>query len=417
MRITNDGNFEYCRWSSQAQINHSSDAESVNNTDIVNWFSKSSMSDIRRQMLQGQPVAGCSGCYNMERHGKVSGRQRQLLKTGIDTLNFNKTLASSPWLSSFKSSLEHGHTETAVVDWQVDLGNHCNSACVFCAPEFSSRLAQEYQSLGLIADLPDANWTQDKKNLDKFLDALAQSPGTRYLHFIGGETILTPAFKTILQHLLDSGFNKSLTLGFTTNLTVWRDDIVELLKNFSVNLGLSVEALHPVNDYIRWGSSLDAVISLKNRWLELARQESWTVSYRTTPTMLSIGQLLTVYDDAWQQGLGVESCNFLERPEFLRPVVLGQEYLEPIVDHMKSWISEHSHGHGQQLINTRDLNRHRVGLVQDLESYVSYLSSSESEISRLPEAMTFLKKLESRRRNSIISYLPEYEKLFRSAGY
>jgi hypothetical protein len=54
---------------------------------------------------------------------------------------------------------------------------------------------------------------------------------------------------------------------------------------------------------------------------------------------------------------------------------------------------------------------------QDLQSYVNYLENMPDESNRLPDLVKFLKQLEASRGNSILTYLPEYEELFRSAGY
>jgi hypothetical protein len=54
---------------------------------------------------------------------------------------------------------------------------------------------------------------------------------------------------------------------------------------------------------------------------------------------------------------------------------------------------------------------------QDLQSYVNYLRDMPDESNRLPELIAFLKRIEAVRGNSILTYLPEYEELFRSAGY
>jgi predicted alpha-1,2-mannosidase len=83
----------------------------------------------------------------MEQHDKISGRQKQLLKTGIRLEQFEKTLASSPWVAEFAQG---GTTSQVPQDWQIDLGNYCNSACIFCTPRWSSRLATEFKKIGII---------------------------------------------------------------------------------------------------------------------------------------------------------------------------------------------------------------------------------------------------------------------------
>jgi sulfatase maturation enzyme AslB (radical SAM superfamily) len=302
-------------------------------------------------------------------------------------------------------------------DWQIDLGNYCNSACVFCDPHSSSRLAQEYQRIGFIQDLPPANWTDDPALVDRFVNTLTQSSHIQYLHFIGGETLITPAFKIILRVLIQAGLNRTATIGFTTNLTVWNTDVVDLLTQFhSVNLGMSVESFEIVNDYVRWPSKLPVVLENLDRWQELAAQQGWLLQLRTTPTLLTIGSLLSIYDYTWSRKISVESCNFLNKPAAMRPSVLPPKYRSAIVTRMRTWLDQHPIS-GDTVINIRDPNVSQLQNHQDLQSYVNYLENMPDESNRLPDLVLFLKQLESSRSNSILTYLPEYEELFRSAGY
>ncbi len=49
--------------------------------------------------------------------------------------------------------------------------------------------------------------------------------------------------------------------------------------------------------------------------------------------------------------------------------------------------------------------------------YINYLETAPDESNQLPALVQYLKLLEGSRGNSILSYLPEYEELFRTAGY
>lgn len=368
-------------------------------------------------MIQGSSVAGCANCKKMEQHNKVSGRQKQLLKVGIRTDNFAKTLASSPWLEQFEKTFTGNDIDLMPQDWQVDLGNYCNSACVFCYPFASSKLATEFVKLGLINELPPAAWCDDPELLDKFVTALKASKKTKYIHFIGGETVITPAFRTILQAMIDSGLNHSVTIGFTTNLTVWNTAVNDLLKQFAnVHLGVSIECFHPVNDYARWPSNIGKVTDTLNQWVELAKQQSWLVQIRTTPTLLTIGHLLSVYDYAWEKKIAIESCNFLNEPMTLKPSVLPMKQRLEIMNLMNQWIQQHGQA-DQTIINIRNPNFAHQQVIQDLQSYVNYLANEPDESFRLPDTVKYLKLLESNRKNSVLNYLPEYEHIFRAAGY
>jgi sulfatase maturation enzyme AslB (radical SAM superfamily) len=407
MRINNVGHYEYCRWATRS-------LQATNIQDVLpQEFFQQHMEPIRQQLLAGESPAGCVECAAMEQHQKISGRQRQLLKVGVRVEQFEKTLVSSPWFDTFTADTFNQLPQ----DWQIDLGNYCNSACVFCSPSNSSRLAQEWQTIGLIKNLPPNNWTDNQDLIERFVGTLSQSPHIRYLHFIGGETVITPAFKTILQALVRAGLNRTATIGFTTNLTVWDSQVIDLLKQFhGVNLGMSIESFDVVNDYVRWPGKLPMVLEILDKWQEVAQQHSWLMQLRTTPTLFTVGSLLSVYDYAWSRRISVESCNFLTEPAFMRPSVLPASYRQPIIDRMQSWLNQHSVS-GDTVINIRNPNVSQLQNYQDLQSYVNYLRDMPDESNRLPELIAFLKRIEAVRGNSILTYLPEYEELFRSAGY
>jgi sulfatase maturation enzyme AslB (radical SAM superfamily) len=410
MRITNSGHYKFCRWTDKTVTDNN---QSIRDVSPAVYFQKG-MSEIRNNMQSGICQPACSDCYQMEKYNKVSGRQKQLLKVGIDPDNFVKTALSSPWIGQFA----HTSVDLLPQDWQIDLGNFCNSGCVFCGPEDSSKLAAEFKKLKLINKLPLPNWTDDPESLLKFIDTIKQSTTVKYLHFIGGETLITPAFKKILKELVANNINLNASIGFTTNLHCWDQEVVDLLTNFKeVNLGVSVECFDKLNDYVRWPSKIENVNATLDRWLSIAKNNNWTIQFRTTPTWLTVGKLLTIYDRAIEIGTSVESCNFLEKPEHLRISVLPKQYRQPIVDQMKQWLKNHQSTNVSKIYNTRNPNTLTAQVVQDLASYVDYLENSEYQTEMLPAAIQYLKLLESNRKNSILDYLPEYEQLFRSSGY
>ena len=414
-RINNSGNYEYCRWA----VKHDRQGlPGIKTQSPVRWF-QTGMSDIRQQMLDGQRPEGCTECYQVEKHGKVSGRQRQLLKIGVTVEDFDKTMLSTPWLTEFKNTKErNGDTDQLPQDWQIDLGNFCNSACLFCEPHSSSRLATEYKKVGLIKELPPSAWCDDPASLKMFIDTLERTPRLAYLHFIGGETLITPAFKTILQALVDNNLCQQISIGFTTNLTTWNSDIVKLLCEFKeINLGMSVECLHPLNDYVRYGGTLATTEKLMKRWIDVGRQQGWLMQIRITPTMLSVWHLDTIYQFAMEQGLAVESCNFLNDPPFMRPTVLPMEYRQQVINRLQSWVDQQNIVESGKIINTRNPNWVAQQMVQDAKSYIEYLLNEPDESHRLPDLVRYLKTMEQLRKNSVLDYIPEYEQLLRSAGY
>jgi hypothetical protein len=410
MRINNAGNYEFCRWA----IKTDRTAEVSISTTAPSEYFQQHMAKVRDDIISGQSLDSCKDCYKMEKHGKISGRQRQLLKVGVRTDNFDKTLLSSPWIEEFNQSSNNLLPQ----DWQIDLGNFCNSGCVFCNPFASSKLAAEFKKLKIINTLPPRSWCDDPAQLDRFISTLKESPTVKYLHFLGGETLITPAFKKILKELVIHGVNKNVSIGFTTNVYAWDQETVDLLVKYKeVNLGVSVECFDSLNDYVRWPSNIATVEQTLDRWLAVAAEHNWLVQFRTTPTWLTVGRLLSVYDRALASNASVESCNFLDQPQHLRISVLPKNYRQPIVDQMKQWLSNHNLKYSTQIYNIRNSHTSKIQLIQDLASYVNYLENSEYQTELLPDAVQYLKLLESNRKNSVLDYLPEYEELLRSAGY
>jgi len=418
MRINNSGTYEACRWQNKNVATRIDLEHNIRNQAPLNYF-QTTMSGLRQQLLDGQAPDMCRDCHVMEQHNKVSGRLRQLLKAGVQESMFEKTLAGSPLRTYLDySDQNQGHTTRTVADWQIDLGNHCNSACVFCAPESSSRLAAEFVKLGIIDQVPRASWCEDPALVEKFIKDLQACDHLHYLHFIGGETLITPGFEKILTALIDCGLADQITIGFTTNLTVWQDNIVDLLTQFkNVNLGVSIETMTVLNDYVRWPSQIDKVTALLDRWIKTGRKHNWLIQLRITPTCLTLHELHTVYDYAWQHKIAVESCNFIDRPEFMRIGVLPWEYRAWASQNLSNWIDRHQTANTDTIINTRDPNRAHDQILQDAQSYLNYLDQVPNESHRLPDLVDYLKRLESSRGNSIINYLSDYETLFRSAGY
>ena len=172
MRINNSGTYEYCRWMRKVGIKdgvtRANFSHNIRNESPLEYFQKR-MAPIRQQFLNGEFPIACMECEQMEQHGKASGRQRQLLKVGVQEKYFEKSLASSPFKPDFDySQANQGHTLRSVTDWQIDLGNYCNGRCVFCGPDGSSRLAVEFKKLGLIDKVPPLAWCDDPVLLARF---------------------------------------------------------------------------------------------------------------------------------------------------------------------------------------------------------------------------------------------------------
>ena len=377
------------------------------------------MSVLRKQMLDAERIEKCHACYTMERNGKVSGRQKALLKTGIDQQRFDEDFRFSSFFDEYhKSYNNNGDTDLMPVDWQIDLGNYCNSACIMCSPISSSRLAQEWYELGFTKNKPvNENWVDDPELFDSFVNSLVKIKNLRYLHFIGGETVITPAFVKILDRLVQHGLSDNIILGFTTNLTVYDEKTIAMLKQFKdVHVGLSIETMNTINDYIRWPSKIDKVKVILDKWVETGKKQEWNISIRPAPNVLSIMYIDQLYDYVMKNKVGIETCNFLYKPKYLKINALPMDLRKKAIERIKKVIDV-NHSNEQKIFNIRNPNTYDTYVRQDATSFINYLQHEPYDTTYHKELVDFLQRLEQKRNNSILDHLPEYEEFFRSIGY
>ena len=119
IKISHNGQFTFCRWDIDKEPEFDLETN-IRSIDPLRFF-KENMKPFRQGLLNGIPQEKCVECYQVDKHNKISGRQRQLLKSGISLDQFEKTTLSSPMLQYFKRL--DGSTDLDPIDWQIDLGN------------------------------------------------------------------------------------------------------------------------------------------------------------------------------------------------------------------------------------------------------------------------------------------------------
>ena len=421
-RINPDGTYNTCRWSSHVRQEHS-----LHTHSLLQFHNSDVMKTTRKDLLEGKKLDQCSDCYYQETFGKVNGRQKQLLKSAISKYNFFETLRSSPHYSHFKYSNENtGLTTLNPVDLQIDLGNTCNSSCIMCNPFYSSQLQTKWKLLHKIEpSLFQQNnfttsWTKDKNLVEKFIDYLCEIPNVKYLHFLGGETLFQEAFYKISEALIDKGLSKNIILGTTTNGTIFSDRLASIVKNYKeFHLGISIESVTPLNNYIRFPSNIDNVLSNINQFIHLRKQNSnLHLSLRITPNVFSIFEIDKLFVYMIENALVAESCNILSDPKQLRIELLPENLRDIIIQKLQTLI-DYYELESSQVVNTRrnDLIPNVIANIV-LEYYnfmCQYKVPDDAEQSRL-DLVKFIKTYESIHNNSILDNLPEYENFLRSYG-
>jgi MoaA/NifB/PqqE/SkfB family radical SAM enzyme len=428
IRINPAGYYIPCRWASEWLPEDGKSAHNIKDTNLLDYMNSSTMREFRVDLLEGTPSDVCKGCYYEDHNHKLSGRHKQLLKSGIQISQFDKTLCSSPHYNSFVYSLEHqGATEHTPTDIQIDLGNTCNSACIMCNPTYSSKLAKDYKKLSKLNPIifpvyeEVKNWSDDSILVDKFIDNLLKIQGLKYLHFLGGETLYLKSFYKICQSLIDAGISQDIIIGTTTNGTIYTEELENIIPKFKqFHLGISIETVDGLNDYIRWPADTKEVLSNIDKFLILKNIYNLQITLRITPNIFSIYRITDLFEYMIKNNIIAESCNILSDPSCLRIELLPLSLRTRILNSIDELIIRHGMVKEKTILNRRrdDLIKPViVDLVYEYQQLLKNIIEPDDADLERHKLVEFIKSFESIRGNGILKYLPEYEEFLRSYGY
>ena len=238
--------------------------------------------DLRRDMLAGKSIKGCQNCYSDEAAGLESMRTQANTRWKLNDLN-----------------TDYLHTKFI----EVSLDNTCNLECKMCDSSFSSKLRRRDQLLGL-ESYPNTSIDPD------LLDELDLTQ-VEQVKLVGGEPLLSKHHLPFLQKFPDIS---QLSLLYNTNATIVPSgatrDIMASAKE--LNFIISCDGIYKYNDYQRWGSDFETIISNANTIKSTFDNISW-FTFLNTFTLLNLNNYADTV--AWFGDRGLETfSNWGEGP-------------------------------------------------------------------------------------------------------
>ena len=288
------------------------------------------MQEVRRKMLAGESVKGCTRCYEQEDSGFFSMR-----------MSANKHFGHHIALT------DNPNPPMKLIYWDIRFSNLCNLRCRSCGHIFSSnwyddqvKLAgqkwkEQNTRINFAGRSEDDIWNQ----LEPQIDNLEQ------VYFAGGEPLIMEEHYRLLHELIKRG-RTDVRLIYNTNfsqLTYKKTNVLELWREFdSVSVGASLDGSGVRGEYIRKGTNWAQV--------ELNREEMLRVCPRVdfyiSPT-LSIMNALHIPDfhrDWVNKGFIKPQdlmLNLLQDPIYYRIDVLPFQYKvdvqEKFIEHI-AWL-------------------------------------------------------------------------------
>lgn len=234
---------------------------------INDAWNSNDMRNIRKAMIKGDEIEGCSVCYLQEKSGRTSNRQHSIqewtYRLGKENLDRRIEQAKH----------NDGIIDDDIVYLDLRLGNLCNLKCRMCNPWNSSQIAKEHIELNNkdknysevwkknfgnfpISVLDDQQWFDHDIMWDQVVSLI---PSLKKVYMTGGEpTLIKNNFK-FMQSCIDQG-RKDILLFFNTNCTNVNKTFLDLISKFdNININVSVDGINSVNDYIRYPSKWKSI--------------------------------------------------------------------------------------------------------------------------------------------------------------
>jgi MoaA/NifB/PqqE/SkfB family radical SAM enzyme len=232
-------------------------------------WNNDTMRRIRQQVLSDQEPPECAPCFNLERQGVESLRQRHI--TGV---------IPEARIKLYPNALQTMQPDFTmpfeIPTMEIKMNNLCNLKCRMCNPMDSTSWNDWQQVVPfyrrednfLVKKIDDLNLMR-KPFLDSFIDTdnwwasfEKLLPFFRRVEFAGGEPLMDPTHYKILDML--SVYGHQIEIKYATNLTmlgkgdrtVWQ----YWPKFKSVAVNVSIDGIGPSYEYVRGNADWDTVI-------------------------------------------------------------------------------------------------------------------------------------------------------------
>ena len=267
---------------------------------------------VKKEMLAGNRPEICKSCWKKEESG-ISSLRDQFVKNYKDQGIWDKFVDDIPTTKKYPVELD------------LKLGNYCNLSCRMCSSYSSSGVANEFQKIlketgvDLGLDEHEKTFVQNKWYLqEEFVDSIKDmiANGLRHLKFTGGEPLMVPSVKKLIDYCVDNDFAKNINLIIITNVTLINDEWISLFKAFKfVNIICSIDGIGDTFEYIRHPANWNDVNS-KLQKLSKVQTEQLVTSTTFTLQAYNILEIKNIVELAKQYNFHINVIP-LDAPAYL----------------------------------------------------------------------------------------------------
>jgi organic radical activating enzyme len=207
-------------------------------TDFKDNWNSDFYKNLRQKFINGETVPECVKCNSNERFSYKSFKNKE----------FENILDYIP------ADLE----TSGPIHLQFAASNICNLACRMCTPALSSKWAAITTP---ILSKYDTHQDVDNKNFeDKLKNIKSALVNVRSITISGGEPLLDPIVTDLIK-FAKADAPKLRRINFCTNMTVYNQELFELLDSMNIRVffSMSLDGPKHIHEYIRYKCSWDTI--------------------------------------------------------------------------------------------------------------------------------------------------------------
>ena len=190
-----------------------------------------------------------------------------------------------------------------------------------------------------------------------------------------------------------------------------------LSKYKRTEIGISIESVGPMGDYIRQGGKIDQI--LKNiEQIDKLKPENMSLVIRTVPGLLSLPTYADIIDWSWKHNIPMDN-SLQVNPPWQVGLLLPDNIKTKIISNIQKILDQVPGDYTAQLNNQKDRNKINTSIRNECESIIKYLQqpapSNANEL--LHECAVMLDQWDKMKQINIKNYSTELYELLNKYGY
>jgi MoaA/NifB/PqqE/SkfB family radical SAM enzyme len=365
--------------------------------------------EFRKAFIDGKIPDACSTCVKQEQNNIKSHRQWYIdrYKQGSDDEFGSEFGFQAQKIADLAHQVKQDPNADIKPEWFHSMehtaagGNYCNLKCAMCAASCSSSFAKESYELNEMQGVdhfmkfgkhkyqPEVNDSVHKE-MEYILPRLGE------IKLTGGEPLAIPYNYDLLQKAIDIGCADQQILRIITNGTlnasIKGKSIFDLIPHFrKVIFNISIESWGKRNDYIRYPSDFNTVLSNASRYAD--DFVNTDVTFVSTINALNIGHIDEMYTKAKQHGsdfLDSVAVSYVvhDHPTGMNIAAVPDDIKEQYLDHYYNLPYE---------------------TAKRIQSYIKLLEETEHNPRTTKILMNRMKNRDQLRSTNLLELWPEWE--------